>query len=330
MRSNLPAILTVILIAPLSSALAGPITQIVVFGDSLSDNGNAAALEGGTIPGNYASNAYTDGPNTNPPTAGPYGLWIDQFAALAGLPDPQPFLAAPGGTNYAIASAQTGSTNPQDISNQVAGFSAANGFSVPSDALYVIWGGANDLFDGTDGGATAANNLAADIQALASEGAEDFLWLNLPQLGDTPLGSSSGPTDAAILNAQSTAFDSQWASDISTLNSTGLDVIGVDVNSLFNDILGNPGQYGFTNVTSPAQGTSGNPNDYLFWDEEHPTTAGDALVAQLAYSDFIATPEPASLWMLLGGAAGFLLLSRRRQDRAKRSCELGLQSAKAA
>ena len=42
MRSNLCGIIGFILISPLSAALAGAINQIVVFGDSLSDNGNAA------------------------------------------------------------------------------------------------------------------------------------------------------------------------------------------------------------------------------------------------------------------------------------------------
>ena len=72
---------------------AGTISQLVVFGDSLSDNGNAAIALGGAFPGDYAPNAFTDGPATTPATSGPYGLWIDQLASDLGVPDPQPFLA---------------------------------------------------------------------------------------------------------------------------------------------------------------------------------------------------------------------------------------------
>jgi phospholipase/lecithinase/hemolysin len=44
MRSKFLALLALVLMSPLYTALAGPINvnQLVVFGDSLSDNGNAA------------------------------------------------------------------------------------------------------------------------------------------------------------------------------------------------------------------------------------------------------------------------------------------------
>src|SRR5580692_9967238 len=193
MRSTFFYALTVALASP-ALTFAGSITasQLVVFGDSLSDNGNGAIALGGALPGDYAPNAFTDGPNTSPATTGPFGLWIDQFAALAGLPDPQPYLANPAtNTNYAVASALTGFANPQDIGNQVAAFTAAHPAGAPSSDLYVIWGGANDLYDGTSTGVTAANNLDSYIQALAADGAKNFLWLNLPQLGDTPAGAAN-------------------------------------------------------------------------------------------------------------------------------------------
>jgi thermolabile hemolysin len=310
MRSKFLALLGVVLMSPLYTALAGSINvnQLVVFGDSLSDNGNAAIALGGALPGNYAPNAFTDGPNTSPATTGPFGLWIDQFAALSGLPDPQPYLANPAvNTNYAVASAQTGSANLQDISNQLAAFTAAHPTGAPANALYVIWGGANDLYNGTNSGKTAADNLFSNIQILSAEGAKNFLWLNLPQLGETPRGAGS-----AALNTQSTNFDNEWAADISNLQSAGINVIGVDINSEFNQILGSPASFGFTNVTSAAQGIAGNPNKFLFWDTEHPTTAGDALIAQVAHTDLAAAPEPGSVAMLLGGIICLCVLGRRR------------------
>ena len=70
--------------------------------------------------------------------------------------------------------------------------------------------------------------------------------------------------------------------------------IGVDVGTLFLEIAADPSSFGFTNITSPAHGIMGDPNTYLFWDGQHPTTAADALIADVAFSDFIAAPEPAS------------------------------------
>jgi outer membrane lipase/esterase len=308
--------LALVLVMPVCSfSLPITVDQLVVFGDSLSDNGNAAIVLGGTLPGNYAPNAFTDGPATIPSTAGPFGLWIDQFAMKTGLPDPQPYLANPlSNTNYAVASAQTGSANPQDVSNQVAAFSLAHGGSAPANALYILWAGANDLYNATNSGKTAADNLAANIQALSSEGAKYFLWLNLPQLGSTPRGAGS-----AALNIQSAAFDSEWSSDIVLLNGIGIDVTGIDVNSLFSQILMSPASFGFSNVISPAQGISGNPNTYLFWDIEHPTTAGDALIAGVAFNGAVATPEPGSWGLLLIGVVSLLIVGgvRSRAGLAK-------------
>ncbi len=316
MHAKLLAATGALLFSPLYVAFASSVNQLVVFGDSLSDNGNAAvalAANGTSLASlNYAPNAFTDGPNTTPRTSGPLGLWIDQFAAKMGLPDPQPYLANPlSNTNYAVASAQSGSANPQDMANQLTAFSVSHPLGASPNALYALWGGANDLYNGTASGTTAADNLYGHILSLSGAGAKSFLWFNLPQLGQTPRGVASG---ARALNAASSAFNTEWATDLAALKSQGVNVIGVDINSLFTQITSNPSAYGFANITAPAQGTSADPNTYLFWDAEHPTTAADALVANLAYSDFNA-PEPLSAGLsLIGLGAVLAALKLRRKS----------------
>lgn len=318
MHAKLLAATGAFLAAPFFLALASPASQLVVFGDSLSDNGNAAIALGGTLPGNYAPNAFTDGPNTSPATAGPFGLWIDQFATKIGVSDPTPFLA--GGTNYAVASALTGSANPQDIGNQLTAFQVKNLGSASSTALYAVWGGANDLFNSTPAnaatvGKTAADNLFSYILTLSGEGAKNFLWLNLPNLGQTPLGAAGGAAVIAALNGETAQFNAEWALDLATLKSDGVNVIGVDINSLFNNILSNP-SFGISNTTIPADTLTTNPNSSLFWDEEHPTTAADALIADAAFAAYTA-PEPFSAGLSVLGLGAVLAALRFRRKTAE-------------
>jgi phospholipase/lecithinase/hemolysin len=181
-----------------------------VFGDSLSDNGNAAAAlaAAGTPLGNYAANAFTDGPQTLPATSGPYGLWVDQFAAILQKPDPQPFVvntplgpsggilaANPSGTNFAVASALAGNNpnfsstnylNPANqqvpgTTNQVELFLSFNGQQASSENLYVFWAGANNIYQSLGDvwsfftfpviAKDAADAIAGNIASLASAGA---------------------------------------------------------------------------------------------------------------------------------------------------------------
>jgi outer membrane lipase/esterase len=312
------------LLAPVA-LLANPIgsvTSLVVFGDSLSDNGNAASVvPGGLGPLNYAPNAATDGPNTTPPVpvGGPLGLWVDQLAPKLGVADPAPFVA--GGTNYAVATALSGHNpafNPAApittiapfTSDQVGIYSVLHGGVASPTALYTLWSGANDLTSGVSP-FTAADNEFNNILALAAQGGKQFMWLNLPPLGSTPDATAAGPAAAAALNAASAAYNFEWSVDIAKLQALGIDVIGVDVNTLFLQIAANPAAFGFTNITDAAWFTAANPDTYLFWDGQHPTTAADALIATTAYNDFLAAPEPASVALGILGLLSLLALKAK-------------------
>jgi phospholipase/lecithinase/hemolysin len=329
MRLKIGLLVAAAFATSLSAALAatispGQVSQVVTFGDSLSDAGNASIATFGAVPGTgYANRPVTGIPFpvgyfTNPQSGtGPAGLWVDQFAAKVGVADPSPALAPLGGSNYAIGSAMTGSANPADMQNQVNLFLATHPGTASPTALYTLWGGADDIF-AAQNPLTAADNIAAQIKQLAADGGQNFLWLNLPNLGQNP-SLSGNPAASAAANLASQAFDQEWALQVANLDSLGINVIGVNVDTLFNDILANPAAFGFSNVVAACNATPGcNPNTFLYWDTLHPTTYADSLVANLAYQDTFgspvaATPEPPTVTLLALGAAGLLVLWRSKR-----------------
>jgi len=306
---------------PATTTFAASYTDIFSFGDSLSDAGNASIATGGLFPGpGYATRSvplvpFPVGYYTNPQSgSGPAGLWIDQFAAKVGVPDPLPFLAPLGGTNFSVGSADTAS-GLGNMNTQVGLFLTSHP-SAPSSALYTFWGGSNDIFDNLDPVA-AADNIASQILALHGAGANNFLWLNVASIGDTPALSGS-PALAAGANAAANAFDAEWALRLGMLRALGVNVTGLDVNALFGNILANPAAYGFANVTAACNATPGcDPNTFLYWDTEHPTTYADSLIANAAFQALNPTPEPPTILLLaLGGGflATAITLSRRAQS----------------
>ncbi len=300
--------------------LRAAFTQIVAFGDSLTDEGNVFLATGGTFP---ASPPYFQGQFSNGP------VWLTQLAARLGLPNPGPSLA--GGTDYAFAGAETHSASglstegTPNLDTQIGLYLQAHPTGFTGSQLIVVWGGANDFLNvGQTNPSVPVSNLAQEITAISQAGGKYFLVPNLPPLGEIPAIKSQGPAAEAAFNALSGQFDSQLAAKEQSLEATlGITIYPVDVSGAVQAILANPASFGFTDVTDQAKsggvGTPGsvvpNPDQYLFWDPIHPTAHAHQLIGDVAF-EAVSVPEPSSALLLGLGALGLLGHGWRRRKPA--------------
>ncbi len=303
------------LAAALVSAQASAYSALYAFGDSLSDTGNVNIITGGVPLAPYAPGRFTNGP-----------VWVETLAANLGL-SANPALA-PGGTNWAFGGAPTGPPYTQSvpyITQQVSGgfaplpgYLQTTGGLADPNALYVVWGGGNDVRQGSITGSVA--NISTAITALATAGAQNFLVMNLPNIGLTPEAQAGGP--AAVAGAQflSVTFNAQLIAATAGLRSSlGISIIDVDVFAFLNNTIANAGSLGITNTTgrcySGATGVGGpgtvcaNPNEYVFWDGIHPTARAHQLLGDFATAAVI--PVPAAAWLFVSAFAALGALRRK-------------------
>ena len=284
------------------SAKADPFSSVIVYGDSLSDNGNLYALSG------YPPPPYYQGRLSNGPVA------VEQLAANLGVPlhDFAYIGATTGVGNYSDGGTQTtvGYAGLPGLEGELALSAPLLTSPLVSTSLFVVWGGANDFITGGSP-LTAASNIDAIVATLEGDGATHILVPGVPNLGLTPEFYGSN-----VATAYSIAFNT-------TLQATlPQGATYVDTFDLLTNVEANPSAYGFTNVTSPCfTGTSLCPNNgagYLFYDGFHPTTAADSLVAaQFQAAATGVTPEPSSLLLLGTGAASLAAFVRRKSSDSK-------------
>ena len=274
-----------------SAANAQTYNRLVVFGDSLSDNGNLYAVTGGTQP---LSPPYYQGRFSNGPV----------FTELLGFNAGRYAAGAPvtGSVNYAFGGARTDSAlSPPGMRNQLAAYVAGGGTFGANDLVSIL-GGANNIFQAIPAAGVSPSPTGAmtpvvlgavsDINFLvnqvATAGAGTVLVTNLPRLGITPqFNQGPGAPAAPLADFAGQSFNSALLTSLTATAAAqaNTNIILMDLYKISDPLAANPGAFGLTNVTDACfNGVTvcANPDGYLYWDGVHPTAAGHRLIAALA------------------------------------------------
>lgn len=315
MRSTMLASVSVAVLAlaaGLSPASAQTYSNVVTFGDSLSDNGNFfranPALAQTAVP--YLGQ--TNGRFTNGRT------WAEilasrvrpgQFGATGSMNGVGGVLSGTN-NNLAFGFARTDSSasavppNPgvPSISEQLSLY-AASGGRFGDQTLVTIWAGANNAFQQIPGAASnaataistmqtvmtsAANDVVTTTQSAINLGARTVLVGNLPDLGSTP--AFAGTAGQTLASVSSLTFNTQLSGRLGALAAANpnVNIIQMDVGRLFQNVIANPTQFGFTNTTGQCVTTqacvtnTAVADQFLFWDTVHPTGRAQSLIAAYA------------------------------------------------
>lgn len=300
---------------------AAAYSHVVVFGDSLSDQGNTEFAFGFPPLPPYSSGRYSDGFN-----------WLDILSQQLGVKITN---SLAHGTNYAYAFGTTGSQNspppvpfsPQTIAQQETNYlNHVHGHADPS-ALYIIAGGGTDilglLFAAQTNpllllfiptlDLTGTQNVANETQRLLHAGAQHILVSNVPNLGLLPIVTEQSGLGGLIAPSVATNAAQLWNFDLAN------DVLGmtkggkVTLWDFYNTsalALAGAAKFGITNTTTECvkgYGTSPGVIDqcapsvertHAFFDQVHFTAGGyfgmeQGAMCALGYATVLGWPQSA-------------------------------------
>lgn len=265
------------------SVQAEQYSNIYVFGDSLSDNGNLSMAPGAPA---GTPTRFTNGPVALEVFAGALGFALTPSDHLNG---------GFSGNNFAVAGAKTldddGNEQTPDINlpTQVNAFLQINGGMAPSDALYVFLIGGNDIRAARDiragaiFGATqeerrairiqatkylesATESLQDQIEKVIASGAQHILVANAPDIGAIPetdlviaglLANAQTQTQINKINRftdTTTMLSAKFNGKLDrklerTEDNTGINFIEFDLFDFLNDQIENAESLGLTNTS---------------------------------------------------------------------------------
>lgn len=264
-------------------------STLVVFGDSLSDNGNLFALTGFPQPPAW------EGRSSNGP------VYAEQLASFLHMNlDDRAFAGAEASdaSPPVIVNPANGLPLPINLSTQINGYLAdLNGHQAPHGTTALINIGSND-YDGfllssipkdpAHIGAFVASVVGSidhAINELTDAGVDHIILFTLPDFGFTPNAQAAGPQVAAFAHQ----LDVINNSALLQMASTHPNVQVVDIFKFSETVFTDPAAFGFNPHLNTeleqqvlAHGHQFAPNELAFWDGEHPTYAAHSVLAAFA------------------------------------------------
>lgn len=218
----------------------------VIFGDSLSDNGNLYSYLWDTLP---ASPPYYKGHFSNGP------IWAEHVYDFY-----FPSEYTEGFRDYAVGGAGAVFSYkeflPYTLTMELNNYLYWNTYGKKDSTLYAIWIGGNNYLNGpiniepiTD---SVVNAIGHATERLISAGGNKFLITNLPDLGRTPYAIESNKQ--FLLNQLVLRHNTKLAAKVDELKIKYPEVTFVyfDIYNFFNGALEEANDYGFSNISEPC------------------------------------------------------------------------------
>lgn len=274
------------------------LNKIVVFGDSLSDNGNLYEYMKHQLP---VSPPYFEGRFTN-------GLaWVELLTQLYYPNDRNRHLLdyAFGGAGVTVSDVEDDDDPLFTLRSEIDSYLLAHQDKASPSSLFIIWMGSNNYLaipDDVDKAVDDVNQgMIKSIQRLIDKGAKHMMIINVPDLGKTPAAMDFDAVD--LLTELTTKNNVALEKNVMAFqaNNPGVQWFFFDANGLLSDMLLNPSRYGFSNVTDTCyEELVNNPSaksilnmvstvkphlkhdvcdGYLFFDPVHPSEPAHIIMA---------------------------------------------------